>query len=152
MELHRFDDWHDRLATYFAIVDETPFEWGTHDCALFAASAIQRMTGVDIAADFRGKYSDNIGAALALREYGAGTLQKTFTALLGASKHISRAHRGDVVCLNNSMGICGGSFSRFVGEYNETVEPILNPVELSKRSRLIPVPTLSCQRAWSVPF
>jgi hypothetical protein len=43
-----------------------PFKWGANDCALFVADAVERMTGVDIAADFRG-YVDEPGAFSAIR-------------------------------------------------------------------------------------
>jgi hypothetical protein len=43
-----------------------PFKWGTNDCALFVADAVEAMTGVDIAADFRG-YVDEPGAFQAIR-------------------------------------------------------------------------------------
>jgi hypothetical protein len=43
-----------------------PFKWGANDCALFVADAVERMTGVDIAADFRG-YVDEPGAFQAIR-------------------------------------------------------------------------------------
>lgn len=36
---------------------KAPFAWGGNDCALFAADGIKAITGVDIADDFRGKYS-----------------------------------------------------------------------------------------------
>lgn len=34
-----------------------PFAWGTHDCSTFCADGIEAITGVDIADDFRRKYS-----------------------------------------------------------------------------------------------
>jgi hypothetical protein len=40
----------------------TPFVWGKTDCALFVADGIEAMTGIDIASDFRGKYSDEVGS------------------------------------------------------------------------------------------
>jgi hypothetical protein len=43
-----------------------PFKWGSNDCALFVADAVLAMTGVDIAADFRG-YVDEPGAFQAIR-------------------------------------------------------------------------------------
>ena len=34
-----------------------PFAWGQNDCALWCASAVHHMTGIDPAADLRGTYS-----------------------------------------------------------------------------------------------
>ena len=47
-----------------------PFAWGTHDCCIFAADMVQAQTGVDLAADLRGSYSDAAGAARALATLG----------------------------------------------------------------------------------
>jgi hypothetical protein len=149
--LKRFPDWEDRLRTYFDTCGEIAFAYGEHDCSLFAASAVQRQTGVDFAADFRGRYSDAKGAAQALRQYGAGTLQKTVTAALGKAKHVARAKRGDVVLLNNSLGICAGKFSLFVGQLDAFGQH-LAPDDITKARGLIPHPTALCRRAWTVPF
>jgi len=62
------------LKTYLDRVAEDPFEWGTHDCALFAAACVAAMTGMDFAETYRGKYNSARGAATALGELGAGTL------------------------------------------------------------------------------
>lgn len=53
-EIQRFDDWQSRLVTYLSQVHATPFSYGTHDCALFCAAAINAMTGVDLAKGYRG--------------------------------------------------------------------------------------------------
>lgn len=50
----RYDDWRPRLTAYLAGVSRTPFEYGKHDCALFAAGAVEAMTGEDVARGFRG--------------------------------------------------------------------------------------------------
>lgn len=55
--LTRLADWHPRLVAYLAGVRATPFAYGQHDCALFAAGAVAAMTGVDLAASWRGRYS-----------------------------------------------------------------------------------------------
>lgn len=148
LELIRHDDWQERLSRYFESVADRRFEWGQHDCALFAASAVEAMTGVDILAEFRGQYSSRVGAAKALREIGQGTLIKTFNHRLGRWKRPALAQRGDIVMFQNSAGICCGSFSRFIGEYDEAFQPILSG-QFSKSS-LIVIPTLACSRAWAV--
>lgn len=52
----RRPDWRGRLATYLAGLAGAPFRPGHHDCALFAAGAVEAMTGADLAADYRGTY------------------------------------------------------------------------------------------------
>ena len=75
----------------------TPFNWGSNDCCLFAADAVQVMTGHDYASAFRGRYRSEFGAARALKRCGAGDLLTTVTAQLGQPIAPAFAHRGDVV-------------------------------------------------------
>ena len=137
--LHRQSDWEDRLRTYLDRVTWEPFKWGTHDCALFAADAVNAMCGVDPAAAFRNTYGDRRGAAQALRDHGAGTLLATVGSWF-APASVHHAKRGDIVMLDRrTTGICVGRYSWFIG----------TPQGLD---RLYPLPTASCQYAFSVPF
>lgn len=62
--------WQGRLAAFLASVARTPFSPGTHDCALFAAGAVEALTGVDLAADWRGRYHTLRGGVRVLRRAG----------------------------------------------------------------------------------
>lgn len=136
----RHPDWHDRLATYLDRVSEEPFKWGEHDCALFAASAVQRMTGVDPAEDFRGTYDSYKGATEALREHGSGTLLKTVRDWFGPSISVHLAKRGDLVMRDaRTLGVCVGQYSWFVAQIGAGVG-------------LIALPTASCAYSFTVPF
>lgn len=44
------------------VCHNTPFQWGTNDCALMAANYVLAKTGVDFAAEFRGKYNSKYSA------------------------------------------------------------------------------------------
>lgn len=55
--IERLPDWLPRLANYFDQCWRLPFEYGRHDCALFAAGGVAAMTGFDPALEFRGRYS-----------------------------------------------------------------------------------------------
>ena len=57
MTMKRYPDWKPRLIAWLAKAAGTPYRPGTHDCALFAAGAVEAMTGVDLAAGFRGTYT-----------------------------------------------------------------------------------------------
>jgi hypothetical protein len=93
-----------------------PFKWGTHDCALFAANAIESMTGVDIASDFRGLYHDEAGAKAAIEKVTGvvnGTVEDA--AAYCAAKHglVELVHpltarRGDLVVLEDSGRVIAG--------------------------------------------
>lgn len=138
--MQRHSYWEEALTTYLDTVAEEPFKWGSHDCALFAASAVQRMTGVDIAADFRGRYDTAKGAALALREVGEGTLFRTIKGWFGAPVNVHFAKRGDLVMRNaTALGVCVGLYSWFVGEE-------------AGHHGLVVLPTAACSYAFHVPF
>lgn len=58
----RLPDWPWRLDAFMCASTDRPFEWGAHDCCLFVCDAIEAMTGVDVAAAYRGKYRSARGA------------------------------------------------------------------------------------------
>jgi len=93
----RLPDWEPRLNAYLAGCEGRAFAWGEWDCALFVADAVLAMTGADFGAAFRGQYLNAKEARAALRQHGAGTLAKTFTAALGNPVPLARIGRGDVV-------------------------------------------------------
>jgi len=59
----RKETWPTDLADFIESRKDTPFQWGIHDCTLFAADAALAMTGTDLAASYRGTYDSEIGAA-----------------------------------------------------------------------------------------
>lgn len=56
MIANRRPDWRPRLVAYLEEVRQRPFAYGSHDCALFVAGAVEAMTGFDAAAGFRNQY------------------------------------------------------------------------------------------------
>lgn len=64
--LIRFPGWDVRLAELLEARVATPLVWGRHDCALLAADAVLATTGVDPAAELRGRYRSAAGAHRAL--------------------------------------------------------------------------------------
>ncbi len=113
----RLPDWETRLHDYLAASEGAVFAWGVVDCALFAAGAVEAMTGIDPAASYRGHYSTATGAIKALRRYGAGTLADTISAAF-PERAIGHARRGDLVMVDGMVGVCIGSDAVFVGEEN----------------------------------
>jgi hypothetical protein len=51
-----------------------PFVWGRHDCLLWACDVVQAISadGVDLAAEYRGRYDNAAGAARFIRKTVAG--------------------------------------------------------------------------------
>jgi hypothetical protein len=129
MEIKRKEDWERRLHDFLEERSRVPFAWGTNDCALFVADAVNAVTGVDLGADCRGKYSTEEEAIEAMRKMcGAGDVA-AFAAHVchGAGMprrdHVNFAQRGDVVILENpdgshSVGVVGlnGLHAWFVTE------------------------------------
>ena len=97
-----------------------PFEWGTNDCCLFAANAVQAMTGMDIAEDFRAKYTDEQSAFALIKSVTGG--DSVVDAIVhcavkhGLKEWVSpegktlplMAQRGDLVAVSNGDNIIAG--------------------------------------------
>lgn len=65
----RLPGWRPRLVAYLEAVRARPFAYGSHDCALFVAGAVEAMTGFDAAAGFRERY-DSLKGGLKLLSKG----------------------------------------------------------------------------------
>lgn len=74
-----------------------PFQWGVHDCALWAFDAVQALTGRDPAADLRGQWHSAAGALRTLRMQG-GWLALCADRF-GAEVLPGQAQDGDVLLL-----------------------------------------------------
>jgi len=115
MTLARIQHWETRALHEFLLARAAmPFAWGSNDCALFAADGILAMTGVDIAADFRGKYSDESSALLAIKSVCGGSTVAD-AAVYCAEKHGLPewprplfAQRGDLVVFQNGASAAAG--------------------------------------------
>jgi hypothetical protein len=58
------------LCAFLGSISRAHFRPGQHDCALFAAGAVQSMTGVDLAAEYRGEYQTIEEGYALMRERG----------------------------------------------------------------------------------
>jgi hypothetical protein len=122
-----------------------PFVWGGNDCCLFPADAILAMTGVDIAAEFRGRYTTAIGAKRAIRSVARGATVGDAVAWcaqqhgLAELPHPRCAQRGDLVVLEED----GRDMAGLVG---------LNGRELVAvgEGGLVTFPIEQVKRAWRV--
>lgn len=108
MPLQRTQHWATRSYHRF-LLDRAhaPFAWGKNDCALFSADAVQSITGVDIAAEFRGKYADKDSALALIKRICNGSTVADAAAHCaarhGLAEHKSPllAKRGDLVIVND---------------------------------------------------
>lgn len=102
-------DWPERLAAFVEQHRRTPFAWGSHDCALFAAAAVQAITGADPLAAWRGTYTteeeaEAILGGLRMEEFLDAVYRQWGAQPIGAKL----AARGDVVVMDvGNLPTCG---------------------------------------------
>lgn len=116
--LMRVHDWPERLNAAIEAVRDRPFEWGRHDCCLFAADIVLAMTGCDHAADYRGTYKTAHGAKRALIKRGYASIEQALDELF-VRVDCRLAQRGDLVVTESdglAVGIHLGSGLAFVSE------------------------------------
>jgi len=139
----RFNDWPERLQEVVAEAQDKRFEWGSHDCALFAMNVVFALTGEDLAISFRGKYRTARGAAGQMIRFAGGGVEEMADKM--AEMHdiketpVAFARRGDVVLIDiesvgPALGIVLGQDATFV----------------SLASGLTRRPLLECRRAWRI--
>lgn len=103
----RLPAWRSRLSTCIEAALERPFEWGEHDCALFAADAVKAMTGVDHASFWRGRYSIARGAMKILGRNGYDD-HVAYVAAHLPEVHPAVADTGDIVVIEAPDGLALG--------------------------------------------
>lgn len=106
--LDRAHDWPEQLMRFVEQRRNAPFSWGSNDCALFAADYVLAITGVDLAAQWRG-YDSARGAAEHIAAVGG---MAAFVAAL-TPRHPNLAQRGDIVLADcegrETFGLAVGS-------------------------------------------
>lgn len=138
----RADNWPRRLDDAVNAARSIPFAWGTHDCCIMAANLVYEITAVDIAADYRGTYSDAEGAAAIIAAGGglANLVQSVVGPLGWTRTKPVLARRGDLVVFTSpdtgqpALGVCLG---------RESVFPAVG-------GGLGFIPTAECSTAWRV--
>lgn len=106
-ELSRLPNWRARFDAECDRIRLTPFAWGSHDCGPgLAGNLTLAITGVDVAAAYRGRYTTMTGALRVLRNSGFSTLGDLVASMLPEHAHPSVARIGDVVAIasNSAFG------------------------------------------------
>jgi len=111
----RISTWEEALSNYIITKRHEPFEYGVNDCCLFAAGAVEAITGEDPMPEFRGKYDSLKTSLKAIQDIGAGTLEATMDGKF-PEVAIGHAQRGDLAFFNDSVGVVVGGFAYFVSD------------------------------------
>lgn len=126
----RRDDWQSALTEYMGQVGHLPFEFGVHDCALFAAGAVKAMTGVDLASDFRG-YSNAIEGLMMVKRAGFLDHMDVFRQSLAPT---DAPQTGDVAFTEGyegmTIGIVSGRFILVAGKFQLERVPLAAATEM----------------------
>ena len=119
-EVMRLKNWPGRFAELVESARARPFEWGSHDCCLWGADSVLALTGNDLAAQWRGTYSDALSAARLLKQLGG---LEALAATAGPEMPPSFAAQGDVGLVEAnaedgslSIAVCAGHSWLVVGE------------------------------------
>ncbi len=100
--MRRHHDWPQRLQAALEARGDTPYAWGTNDCAIFAADMVLAITGHDLAAPFRGRYRTKQGSRRILTTLGWTDVEAMADAML--PRRLDRPRRGDVVLYDGAFG------------------------------------------------
>lgn len=103
MTLVRLPDWQARLRRFLRTNHGRPLEPGRHDCCLFGAGAVEAQTGVDLAADWRGRYSTFRGGYRMLRRAGYADHVAFIAAHLPEAR-ITSVRAGDIAIVPSEEG------------------------------------------------
>jgi len=102
--MERREGWEHWLAEFLFKRKDTPFKYGANDCCLFVCDAVEQMTGVDPAVDYRGKYSTKREAFDLIDWDIEGHMGDLFKTYGMTENGINHAGRGDVALVNGPMG------------------------------------------------
>lgn len=130
----RTEGWEKSLYDYLEASKNTPFVWGQSDCAIWASSFVDTITGSSHASEWVGLYDDEEGATELMLARGYANPEAIADAFLD-TKPVKTAQRGDLVlhpC--GALGLCAGRLSYF----------------LTPTKGLVATMTNACAKAWTV--
>ena len=118
------------LARLMAERQHKPFEWGLHDCCLWASDAVRAQVGVDPAATLRGRYANAMQARRVLAALGG--VEGVARAALGEPlRSPLLACAGDVGLSGGdkaALGVCIGAWWAFASRDGLSLRPLNDAV------------------------
>lgn len=118
--MHRLDGWERRLDEVFTSFEGEPYVLGTHDCFRVACRAVEALTGIDLWAEWAGRYATQQEGLRLIVEYG-GDFDGAFSRLFGVEPTGALfARRGDILKFVSDdvphLGVCRGREVSVLGE------------------------------------
>lgn len=145
MNIVRHQKWYSNLVTYIDRVQASPFAYSQFDCAVFAAGAVEAMTGVSLHAEHLGKYKTIAGGLKILKKMGFDN-HVEYTASLLPEIHPSMAQLGDIAVIETGDG--GYGLGIVQGSRVYVTQPGtkgLGVVDLLRASRAFRVPNVESE-------
>lgn len=111
----RVDGWERVLAEAVDEARGRAFAWSVFDCMTWAFDVRMRLTGIDAARQWRGKYKTLAGGLRLLKRLGHDSFADLLTAECGPSVPALMARRGDLVLVARvdapdvAAGVCVGA-------------------------------------------
>lgn len=99
--------WRGRLGAVISAAAARNFEVGQHDCAIFTADCVLAITGVDLAAEWRGKYQTYRQGLTLMRDCGYQNPKALVAAHFDAI-HPSEMVPGDLCFMRSAGGVFQG--------------------------------------------
>ena len=96
--------WRIVLHDYLQSIKTKQFQWGEHDCCLFAANCVREITGKDPARKYRGKYNSQRSAYRVLKDLDGGDVEAAFNVVFGPLKPRLNATDGDLALIETNLG------------------------------------------------
>jgi hypothetical protein len=122
--------WEGRLVKFLQSRAGVPFKWGTNDCCIFVADAIEQMNAVDVGYWFRGKFTKRNEAFKLMQEYSGGSTAETWDRIARDNnfREINQESLqfGDIVTMkikaaDEMAGILSNGISVGVHVYNRAI-------------------------------
>ena len=112
--MERLFNWEQRLSDYLQERREMPFEYGSNDCAHFAAVAVEAITGENPMTDIR-PYKSLTTSLKAIKEADADSLEQIIDRKF-QDIPIGFASTGDLAFHDGSVGVVLSGRAAFVSE------------------------------------
>lgn len=111
-EWHRLPSWVERLGMHVSENRFRPYEWGKHDCVMFAMDGIWAITGVDPIPEYHANPWHSKEEAMAILAAEGGLITAMNKRFPKRPNH-QTFHRGDPVLIYDaegqpSLGLCTG--------------------------------------------